>query len=85
MDKIIVTIRDRNKRFTSYDLELPTTVLIRQLKKDIVETLNSYKKSLFLSDQNVVLTAPSLRRTLSDNETLDIAGVWNGDYIDFSN
>lgn len=85
MDKIIITIRDQNKRFNSYDLELPTAVPIHQLKKDIIETLNSYKKSLFLSDQKVVLTSPRLRRSLADYETLDMAGIWNGDYIDFTN
>ncbi len=85
MGKIIITICDRNKKFNSYDLELPTDVPIAQLKRDIVETLNSYKKSLLLSDKNVFLFSNRLGRKLLDNETLESAGVWNGDYIEFMN
>lgn len=83
MDKIIITIRDKKKRFNSYDLEVPTDVAVRQLKKDIVETLNSYKKRLKLSDANVRLSSVNLNRSLRDGETLESAGVWNGDYIEF--
>ena len=85
MDKIVITIRDKKKRFSGYDLEVPTNVKVGQLKKDIVETLNSYKKSLYLSDSNVRLSSHSLNRVLRDSETFESAGVWNGDYIEFDN
>ncbi len=85
MDKLIVTIRDRKKRFNMYDIEIPFDVQISVLKKDIVETLNSYKKRLNLSDANVRLGSARLGRTLGDNETPESAGIWNGDYIDFDN
>ena len=83
MDKIIITIRDKKKRFNGYDLEVPTNVPVRQLKKDIVETLNSYKKRLSLSDKNVQLSSVNLKRMLRDSETFESAGVWTGDYIEF--
>ena len=83
MDKIIVTLRDKKKRFTSYDIEIPTSVLIKTLKKDIVETLNSYNKTLKLSDYGVILSCERIGRTLNDSETAETAGLWNGDLLFF--
>ena len=57
MKKIIVTICDAKKRFSGYDIEIPSDVPIGQLKKDIVETLNSYKTSLCLSESGIVSTS----------------------------
>lgn len=66
-------------------MEIPSDVPISQLKKDIVETLNSYKTSLALSDRNVLLSSKRMGRAFKDDETAETAGIWNGDYIDFSN
>lgn len=85
MKKIIVTICDAKKRFSGYDIEIPSDVPIGQLKKDIVETLNSYKASLSLSEAGVVLSSKRMDRNFKDDETPQSAGIWNGDYIYLNN
>ena len=80
MENIIVTATNISKSFL-YDLELPTTVTIDKLKDDIVEALNGYNPDLFLNTDSTVLFCNRIGRQLSNDETLESAGVWNGDYI----
>ena len=80
MENIIVTVTNISKSFL-YDLELPVTVMIDKLKDDVVETLNGYNPDLFLQTATTNLFCNRIGRQLSDDETLESAGVWNGDYI----
>lgn len=80
MENIIVTATNISKSFL-YDLELPTTVTIDKLKDDIVEALNGYNPDLFLNTSSTVLFCNRIGRQLNNDETLESAGVWNGDYI----
>lgn len=80
MENIIVTVTNISKSFL-YDLELPVTVTIDKLKDDVVETLNGYNPDLFLQAATTNLFCNRIGRQLSGDETLESAGVWNGDYI----
>lgn len=80
MENIIVTATNISKSFL-YDLELPSTVTVDKLKDDIVEALNGYNPDLFLNIASTALFCNRIGRQLNNDETLESAGVWNGDYI----
>lgn len=82
MKNVIVTISFYyDKKSTAYDIELPCEVPVNELSVHIAETLNGYHSRFALSLTNATLYSPRLKRTLKPDETLDSAGVWNGDYI----
>lgn len=80
MENIIVTVTNHTRSYL-YDLEVPTNITIDKLKDDIVETLNGYKPELFLRNVSTELYCNRLGRQILHEETLQSAGVWNGDYI----
>lgn len=80
MDCIIVTVTDMNRRFL-YDLELPVGITIDKLKDDMVEALNGYNPELFLRTMSTQLYSNKLGRNLTSCETLESAGICNGEYI----
>lgn len=80
MEHIIVTATNIRKSFL-YDLDVPTNLTVDKLKDDIVEALNGYDPNLFLRTATTELFCNRLGRQLTAEETLESAGVWNGDYI----
>ena len=80
MENIIVTVTNQNKNFF-YDIEVPIGLSMRNLKDDIVETLNGYNPNLFLDTANVSFICNRTGQVIRDEETMETAGVWNGDYI----
>ena len=80
MENIIITVTNQNKSFF-YDIEVPIGLSMKNLKDDIVEALNGYNPNLFLKTATVSLVCNRTGHILSDEETLENAGVWNGDYI----
>lgn len=80
MENIIVTITNISRAYL-YDLEVPTSITIDKLKDDIVEALNGYNPDLYLRTATTDLYCNRIARKLNADETLERAGVWNGDYI----
>ncbi len=80
MDHIIVTVTNMQKTFL-YDLDVPANLTVDKLKDDIVEALNGADPSLFLRTAATELFCNRLGRQLAAEETLETAGVWNGDFI----
>ena len=80
MENIIVTVTNATKSYF-YDLEVPTSITVDKLTDDIVEALNGYNPELFLRTATTSLLCNRIGRQLSADETLETAGVWNGDYI----
>ena len=80
MENMIVTVTNVSKTFL-YDLELPAAVTIDKLKGDIVEALNGYRPELLLQNAGIKLFCNRMGRQLKEEETMEAAGVWNGDYI----
>lgn len=80
MNSIIVTLTDKNRSFV-YDLEVPSELEVDKLKDDIVEALNGYNPNLFLRTAEVELLCNRSGKQLLPEDTLESAGVWNGDYI----
>ena len=80
MESVIVTATNPTKSFL-YDLELPTDVAVDRLRRDIAEALNGYNPDLFLRAGATELFCNRIGRRLRRDETLESAGVWNGDYI----
>lgn len=80
MDNIIITITNQSKSFF-YDIEVPIGLTISSLKDDIVEAINGYNPNLFLKAATVTLLCNRTGHILTDDDTMETAGVWNGDYI----
>ena len=80
MENIIVTVTNISKSYL-YDIEVPTNITIDKLKDDIVEALNGYNPDLFLRTATTEFFCNRIGRQLKAEETLENAGVWNGDYI----
>lgn len=84
MEMVIVTLRcgsGENKKH--YDMEMPCGVPALYLVKHICETLRAYSGGrLHLDSARLTLYCPRLDRTLHNTETLENAGIWNGDYLE---
>lgn len=76
---VVVTVTTRSWTFR-YDMELPTGQMVVALKRDIIEALNAYDPHLGLGGE-VRLVNLRTNQPLPDYATLDMAEVWNGDYI----
>lgn len=67
----------------SYDMEMPCQVPARPLIAHICQTINQYTEgSVSLQPQGLQLHCRRLNRALTLEETLENAGIWNGDHID---
>lgn len=80
MDSIIVTITNARKTFM-YDIEVPNNVPAERLVIDIAEALNGYNPDLMINGSGIRLYSGRLNRGVGFNETLEEAGVWNGDFL----
>ena len=68
---------------TSYDMEMPCQVPARLLIAHICQTVSLYTEgAVELQPQSLRLHCRRLERALSPEETLEDAGIWNGDHID---
>lgn len=80
METVIVTMTDEKESFF-FDLEVPIGLPVSKLKDDIVQTLNGYRPELCLSSTGMAIMNRRGERVLQEEETLEQAGVWNGDYL----
>ena len=60
-------------------------ILIVDDEQDIVETLKGYDPNILLNTASTELFSNRLGRQIRADETLESAGVWNGDYIILGN
>lgn len=84
MKMVIVTLScTANSVEKSYDLEMPCQVPVKPLITHICQTLNLYTEGAAdLKPQGLGLWCRRLERMLTPDETLEDAGIWNGDHID---
>lgn len=80
MKSIIVTVTDCRGSFFE-DMEIPVNVLAGKLKEDMVQALNGYRPELFIPKGKVNIYSNRAGRNINDEENLEEAGVWNGDYL----
>lgn len=80
MKRIIVTLTNQSRHFC-YDVELPLNIKIRQLKEQIEEAIRVFDPNVFEGMPQYTLYGNRIGRNLVDDETLEEAGVWNGDYL----
>ena len=80
MGSIIVTITNKEKGFYQ-DIEVPVQVNIQKLKDDIIDCLNAYTSSFDFPKHGVKIFHDRNQCFIEDTNTLEEAGVWNGDYI----
>ncbi|MCI5700935.1 MAG: EsaB/YukD family protein [Lachnospiraceae bacterium] len=80
MNAIIVTVTDDRGSFYQ-DMEVPTDVPAAQVREEIISSLNAYRPDLRLSSYRTALGNNRYNRFFRDDETLEEAGVWNGDYL----
>ena len=86
MNMIIVTLTfTAGGEAISYDMEMPCQVPARTLIAHICQTVNLYcEGALELQPQGLQLRCRRLERVLAPTETLEDAGVWNGDHLDLT-
>ena len=86
MKEVIVTVMfSNNGKKMGYDMEIPCNIPASQICENIVETLNDYNRSFYLSSDGLSLSCHRLGRKLAKDETFEMAGIWNGDYIILGN
>ena len=84
MKMVIVTLTYRPDGVEkSYDMEMPCDVPARILGKHICQTLENYTgAAVWQANEPVQLYCQRLNRMLSPSESLEQAGVWNGDHME---
>lgn len=80
MKKIIVTLTNQSRHFT-YDIELPINMKMEQLSAQIREVISAFAPNVMAGLEQYTLYCERIGRNLVDDETLEEAGVWNGDYL----
>ena len=80
MKTIIVTVTNEKGEFCE-DLEVPTDLELKKLKEDIIQTLEGWRPELYLDYFQTEVKHGRTGCTLKEEDTLEEAGVWNGDYI----
>lgn len=80
MKKIIVTLTNENNSFF-FDMELPTQYPVKKMYSTIVDLLNQNQSKIVFKVAGLLLVANRQKKIISPNNTLEEAGIWNGDYI----
>ena len=80
MSSIIVTVTDKNKTFF-YALDVPCDLTADKLMQDIAEAINGLNPMLMVNAASTALLCKRINHTIGHEETLDDAGVRNGDYL----
>ncbi len=81
MNMIIITLTNPNRSF-EYDLEVPNDLECEKLIDDIIQTIICYNPELMYTTLQSNLYIPKAHmRKLQTGETLEQAGVFNGDYL----
>ena len=81
MQHIIITVRDHETR-RDFDLEVPVNIPGEQLVDDITQALYGYDPFLVWDVNKTVLYDPKRKKLVRGDQTLDDAGVVNGDYLE---
>lgn len=67
----------------SYDMEMPCQANVKSLTAHICQTLQLYSEGrIELQPLALQLRCRRLDRVLNPNETLEDAGIWNGDHLE---
>ena len=80
MKKIIVTLTNENNSFF-FDMELPTQYPVEKMYSTIVDLLNQNQSKIVFKVAGLLLVANRQKKIIPPNNTLEEAGIWNGDYI----
>lgn len=80
MKKIIVTVTNKEKSFC-YDVEVPTNLTLDKLYDDIAQSLIGYKPNMTLKADSARIYSTFCKKMLGNTDTLESAGVWNGDIL----
>ena len=80
MKKIIVTLTNENNSFF-FDMELPTQYPVAKMCSTIVDLLNQNQSKIVFKVAGLLLVANRQKKIIPPNNTLEEAGIWNGDYI----
>ena len=75
---VTVKIAGTNK---AYDMELPADTPMVELLPKLLMALKSIEEGLFMATLGIKVKSETLRRHLTDGETLLTAGVWDGSII----
>lgn len=80
MENVIVTIKSRDGgRY--YDMQLPANMPAKALSGKILSLLRNYDPEFVRQVHGHSVNVLSIGRHLDDDETLEEAGIWDGDII----
>ena len=83
MQHIIITVRDpETPQGAELDLEVPVSIPGEQLLDDITQALYGYDPFLLRDVNKTVLYDPQRGQLIRGDQTLEDAGVVNGDYLE---
>ena len=84
MKMVIVTLSCTSEGAEkSYDMEMPCQIAVKPLTAHILQTLSHYTENRIQIDPaGRQLWCRRLQRVLQETETLEDAGIWNGDHLD---
>lgn len=80
MENLIVTVTDQYGSF-SCDIEIPCKITVRMLIRDLFKSSTDFIPVRFKEPAAMQLFSVRMERILSDNETMESAGIWNGDIL----
>lgn len=83
MEQIIVTVTDCVGSFFE-DLEISVNIPAGRLLSDVLQTLKCFRPELRLPQTGVRILHNRTGRMIKEEETMEEAGVWNGDYLTLS-
>jgi len=80
VDKIIITCTDLDGSFF-VDIEVPAKISFIKLRDPIITTLQAYDRRLRFDRTRTVFLCNRTGRGIDANESMEDAGIWNGDYV----
>ena len=64
-----------------YDMELPADIPVKDLLPQLLLSLRNIEDDVFLGVNRILMKTDADDRYLTDEETLDLAGVWDGSTV----
>lgn len=83
MKNIIVTVKDIRESFV-HDMEIPTYIPMKLVIDKMVANLMLLHHTIELFQRRFKIVCSRTGKTVNPNKTAEECGIWNGDYLIFS-
>ena len=83
MKQIIVTVKDSRETFL-HDMEIPTDVSMNLVIRKMTDNLLLMHRSIPLFQRSFKVICSRTNKAVSPGKTAEECGIWNGDYLIFT-